>query len=133
MNIQHICFTPHGDERGQLIALEEGNEIPFSIKRIYYIYNTTEGVRRGFHAHKTLKQVLFCIGGSCKLHLDDGTEQMEIELSSPDNGILLEGIIWREMYDFSDGAILVVLASEIYNEDDYIRSYDDFRKYINKE
>lgn len=130
MKVEYINLKIHGDSRGQLIALEQGREIPFPIKRMYYIYDTSVGVRRGFHAHKTLKQVLVCVNGSCKLHLDDGDEQLEICLASPDKGVLITGAIWREMYDFSDGAVLVVLASEIYDEKDYIRNYDEFIKYL---
>lgn len=130
MKIEYINFKIHGDSRGQLIALEQGKEIPFPIKRMYYIYDTSVGVRRGFHAHKTLKQVLVCVNGSCKLHLDDGSEQLEICLDSPDKGVLITDAIWREMYDFSEGAVLVVLASEVYDEKDYIRNYDEFIKYL---
>lgn len=130
MRIKCITFNSHGDDRGQLIALEQEKEIPFEIKRIYYIYGTTEGVRRGFHAHKELKQVLVCVSGSCKLHFDDGTETKEILMDSPQKGVLVTGVIWREMYDFSEDAVLVVLASELYNEKDYIRDYNAFIEYI---
>ena len=122
-------FLPHGDERGQLIALEGNREIPFDIKRVYYIYDTKKGVRRGFHAHKNLKQILICIKGSCKIHIDDGTETKEILLNCPEKGLYLSNYIWREMYDFSHDAVLLVLASEYYDESDYIRSYEDFLRY----
>lgn len=134
MKKEYIRFTRHGDERGQLIALEEGKEVPFPIKRIYYIFDTSKGVRRGFHAHKELKQVLFCVNGSCKLHLDNGRETEEIVLDSPDKGlVLMDSLIWREMYDFSEGAVLMVLASELYDEKDYIRNYDKFLKCVEED
>ncbi len=119
-------FPPHGDERGQLIALESGNEIPFEIKRVYYIYDTLPGVRRGFHAHRNLKQILICVHGSCMIHLDDGQQTEEVLLDDPRKGLYISNDMWREMYDFSDGAVLLVLASEYYDEADYIRNYDKF-------
>lgn len=123
-------FQPHGDDRGQLIALEEFNDIPFKIKRVYYMYDTGEGVRRGFHAHKSLEQILVCVHGSCKVHLDNGKETKEILLEKPYEGLYIPNNMWREMYDFSPDAVLMVFASEVYNEEDYIRSYDEFVKSI---
>ena len=125
-----IQFQQHGDERGQLVALENGKEIPFETKRVYYMYDTLPGVRRGFHAHKTLKQILICTSGSCKIHLDNGSETAEVTLNKPYEGLLIESNIWREMYDFSPDAVLMVLASQMYDESDYIRNYDDFLKYV---
>ncbi len=133
MKIKKYKFQKHGDERGMLVALEEFKEIPFHVKRIYYIYDTLPGVRRGFHAHKKLKQILICVKGSCKLHLDDGHETKEVVLNKQYEGILLENNIWREMYDFSPDAVLMVLASEMYDEKDYIRDYNDFLKFVASE
>lgn len=133
MNIKEVRFKSHGDSRGQLIALETGPDVPFSIKRIYYIFDTVPGVRRGFHAHKNLKQILFCTSGACKIHFDDGRETCEVTLDSPEKGIIVSGVIWREMYDFKPGTVLMVLASELYDESDYIRNYKDFCTYIQKE
>ena len=130
MKYEIIKFQEHGDERGQLIALENEKEIPFTIKRVYYMYDTLAGVRRGFHAHKKLKQILICTSGSCKIHLDDGKETKEITLDKPYEGLFIESNLWREMYDFSEDAVLMVLASEVYDESDYIRNYDEFLKYI---
>ncbi len=123
-----INFTAHGDSRGQLVAIEQLRDIPFEIKRIYYIYDTLPDVRRGFHAHKKLKQVLVCTSGKCKILLDDGREKKTVMLDKPTEGLLVTGCIWREMYDFSPGAVLMVLASEYYDEADYIRDYDTFLK-----
>lgn len=132
MEYKIIKFQQHGDARGQLVALENEKEIPFNIKRVYYMYDTLEDVRRGFHAHKKLQQILICTSGSCKIHLDNGYETKEIELNKPFEGLLIKSNIWREMYDFSKGAVLMVLASELYDESDYIRNYDEFLKYIGR-
>ena len=130
MDYQIIQFQQHGDDRGQLVALENGKEIPFNTKRVYYMYDTGKGVRRGFHAHKTLEQILICTSGSCKIHLDDGKETIEITLNKPYEGLLIKNNLWREMYDFSPDAVLMVLASEMYDESDYIRNYDEFLKFV---
>lgn len=130
MEIKMVSLKKHGDERGLLVAAEGGTEIPFEIKRVYYITNVFGDKRRGFHAHKTLRQVMFCISGSCKVMLDDGKEKTDILLDSPSEGLIIDSVMWHEMYDFSPGAVLLVLASGHYNEDDYIRDYNDFIKYI---
>ena len=130
MEIIKYSFQEHGDERGQLIALEESKEIPFSIKRVYYMYDTKEGVRRGFHSHRTLQQILICIHGSCKILLDDGREMRSILLNKPYEGIYIGPDIWREMYDFSPDAVLLVLASQLYDESDYIRDYQQFTESV---
>ncbi|WP_163575905.1 sugar 3,4-ketoisomerase [Halomonas faecis] len=128
--IQWIDFQSLGDKRGQLVAIDIGKEreVPFDIKRIYYIYHTAEDVSRGFHAHKKLKQVAICISGSCRMVLDDGCTRESIVMNSPAKGLLIESMIWREMRDFSDDCVLLVLASERYDESDYIRNYADFIK-----
>ena len=123
-----LDFKTLGDDRGSLIALEENYNTPFAIKRVYYIFETKSGVRRGYHAHKYLKQLAICISGSCSFLLDDGTTKKDILLDSPNKGLLIEGLVWREMYDFSEDCILLVIASEHFNEDDYIRDYDTFLK-----
>lgn len=126
MKINFIPLQKHGDDCGSLVALEEENNIPFSIKRVYYIFDTKEGVRRGFHAHKKLKQVAIAVKGSCRFLLDDGTERIEVVLDNPAQGLLIESCIWREMYDFSSDCVLMVLADSHYDENDYIRDYDAF-------
>jgi len=131
-NTKLIDFKILGDNRGSLIALEENKQIPFDIKRVYYIYGTKTDVRRGFHAHKALSQVAICVKGSCKFLLDDGKQKKHIELNSPDVGLYLTGLIWREMYEFSDDCVLMVLADAHYDENDYIRDYDDFLKEVNE-
>ena len=126
MQILKYVFQQHGDERGQLVALEEFKDIPFEIKRVYYMYDTGEGIHRGFHAHKSLKQILICIHGSCKVLLDNGEEKKIVSLEKPYEGLYIAHNMWREMYDFSPDAVLMVLASEYYDESDYIRDYDEF-------
>lgn len=134
MQVIKYAFQQHGDDRGMLVALEEYNDIPFSIKRVYYMYNTKHNIHRGFHAHKNLEQILICIHGSCKILLDNGKgEKKVVSLEKPYEGLFIPHEIWREMYDFSSDAVLLVLASEPYQEEDYIRNYDEFLKYVSKE
>lgn len=131
MQIVKYAFQQHGDNRGMLVALEEYNDIPFEIKRVYYMYDTKEGVHRGFHAHRDLEQIMICIHGSCKIKLDNGREKKIVSLERPYEGLYVPGNIWREMYDFSSDAVLMVLASKIYDESDYIRDYDEFLRAVN--
>lgn len=133
MKIEKYVFQPHGDDRGQLVALEEFKDIPFDIKRVYYMYDTVDGVVRGKHAHKNLQQILICIHGSCKILLDDGTEKEIVPLDKPNEGLYVSNAMWREMFDFSSDAVLMVLASEFYDESDYIRNYEDFLAYVKEE
>lgn len=126
-------FLAHGDSRGQLVAIEQKKDIPFEIKRVYFIYDTINGVRRGFHAHKKLEQLLICTSGSCKVLLDNGDNKEIAVLDKPTKGLLVSGCIWREMFDFSPDAVLMVLASDYYDETDYIRDYEEFLKWIGKE
>ncbi len=125
-----IEFKTMGDCRGSLIALEDNSNVPFKIKRVYYIFNTKEGVKRGFHAHRDLKQIIIPVSGSCKILLDSGDSKEELILDNPTKGLFLDSLIWREMYEFSKDCVLVVLASEYYNESDYIRDYSRFLKEI---
>lgn len=126
-------FKTLGDDRGSLIALEENYNTPFAIKRVYYIFDTKKGVRRGYHAHIDLKQMAICVKGRCTFALDDGHTREEIILDSPNHGLLIEGLIWREIFDFSSDCILVVLASEHYDESDYIRDYQKFMDLVDNE
>ena len=126
--IKTINFQPLGDERGSLVALESNKNVPFDIKRVYYIFDTKEGVSRGFHAHRNLKQVVVCVTGSCRFVLDNGKSREEIILDSAATGLVIEDLTWREMHDFSQDCVLLVLASEYYDEADYIRDYQKFLK-----
>lgn len=115
-----------GDNRGNLVALEQNKDIPFDIKRVYYIFDMKEGVERGFHAHKNLEQICIVVKGSCTFVVDDGQKREEIILDNPNQGLYIENLIWREMKNFSHDCVIVVLASEHYDESDYIRNYDEF-------
>lgn len=126
--IKWVDFKSLGDERGSLVALEIGQEkeLPFPIKRVYYIYRTADGVSRGYHAHRDLKQVAICVAGRCRMVLDNGIAREETWMDCPTKGLLIESMVWREMHDFSSDCVLLVLASEHYDENDYIRDYKVF-------
>lgn len=128
--IKLISLPSHGDERGSLISLESLASVPFEIKRVYYLFGTKRDVIRGFHAHKNLKQLAICVSGSCRFELDNGITRESVLLNSPDQGLLVEDMTWREMHDFSEDCVLLVLASELYDESDYIRDYNEFRKKV---
>ena len=130
MQVVKYAFQQHGDERGMLIALEENKDIPFAIKRVYYMYDTKKDIHRGFHAHKNLEQILVCVSGSCKVRLDNGYESKVVTLETPYEGLYISKSMWREMFDFSEDAVLMVLASELYDEADYIRNYDEFLEFV---
>ena len=125
--IKLIEFKNLGDERGNLVSFEANKNIPFEIKRVYCIYATKQNVVRGLHAHKTLKQVAIALKGSCKFVLDDGLKREEILLDIPTHGLLIDSCTWREMHDFSEDCVLMVLASQLYDESDYIRDYKEFQ------
>lgn len=129
-NCYIINLESHGDNRGSLIALEKEHNVPFDIKRVYYIYDTKRGVPRGFHAHKELEQLLICVSGSCKIKIDNGKEQEIYELNSPEIALYVGKMLWREMFDFSQGCVLMVIASEYYNNEEYIRDYNDFLRLL---
>lgn len=122
-----------GDARGSLISLEAQKNIPFEIKRVYYIFGTQLGVSRGFHAHKALHQVAICVSGSCRFILDDGHTSEDIVLDSPEKSIYIGPMVWHEMHDLSIDCVILVLASDYYNESDYIRSYESFKEIITRD
>ena len=118
---------------GELSFFEAGRDIDFAIKRIYYIYGVPEGICRGFHAHKELKQLLFCPYGEIRLILDDGSVREEITLNDPSVGVVIDKPTWREMLWLKEGSALCVAASELYKEEDYIRDYGKFLNYVGQE
>lgn len=124
-------FKKIGDDLGSLIAIEGNKSIPFEIKRVYYIFNTGSDVIRGKHAHKNLEQVLICVSGSCTVTCNDGTTKASFELNNPSKGLHIKDLIWREMFNFSPDCVLLCLASNIYDESDYIRNYNEFLEYAN--
>ncbi|AYV57240.1 WxcM-like domain-containing protein [Leptospira kmetyi] len=117
----------HDDRDGNLIIMEALRDIPFEIKRVYYINNLENSVSvRGLHAHREIEQVIFCINGSFTLKLDDGDSKQEIVMNQDNCGVLLGKMLWHSMENFSSGCVLLVAASDYYREDDYIRDYKDF-------
>jgi len=134
-NSGFIELTKIVDERdGHLCVAESNRNIPFEIKRVYYI-NHLENFKsiRGHHAHKALQQVIFCINGSFKLELDDGTNRQTIDMWQDNIGIILGPRLWHTMHSFSCGSVLLVLASDYYCESDYIRNYDEFMETVSHE
>lgn len=121
----------HFDERGSLYFAEYPAELPFVVKRVYYICNVkSSDIVRGLHAHKKLEQVLICLGGQCEIVVDNGKDREVITLDSPDTMLIIKPCIWREIRNMSKNATLMVLASAEYNEEDYIRNYDEFLSFI---
>ena len=123
--IKWVEFPPLGDDRGSLVALEANVTIPFDIKRVYCMYGM-DSKSRGFHAHIALQQVMVCLSGECNVLFDNGLEKKNINMKPENKGLFIDKMIWHEMHDFSKDCVLMVLASEWYYEDDYIRDYDDF-------
>ena len=130
---KNIKFKVNNDKWGKLIPIEGNDTVPFDIKRVYYIYEVNQEKRRGFHAHKTLEQVLICVHGSVKILLKTPKEEKIVKLDNPNKGLYIGNDIWREMYDWEDEAVLLVLASDHYDEKDYIRNYEEYEKYYNSE
>ncbi len=135
MNVRWMEFRDivdiRNDERpmGHLTPIEGMRDLPFEIKRIYYITRVPENTIRGFHAHKNLEQVLLCLNGSVKINVSDPFEKETFILDNPSKGLYIGAGIWREMFDFSPGSVLLVVASDLYSEDDYIRDYRTYTEY----
>lgn len=121
----------HSDRKGNLSVVENGISVPFDVKRTYYLYDVPGGESRGGHAHKNLHQLIVAVSGSFSVTLDDGSIKRTYTLNRPYQGLLVVPGIWRTLDDFSSGAVCMVLASEGYTEDDYIRSYKEFRTFKN--
>lgn len=130
--VQWISFPALGDDRGSLVALEGEKTVPFAIQRVYYLFGTKLDVSRGFHAHKKLQQVAVCVTGRCRMVLDDGQKREAVWLDSSTKGVALPTMVWHEMHDFSPDCVLLVLASEHYDEADYVRNYEDFLRLSKK-
>lgn len=119
----------HSDQKGNLTVVENDKTVPFPVKRVYYLYDVPGGESRGAHAHKNLKQLIVAASGSFSVTLDDGKVKRTFMLNRPYQGLLVAPGIWRDLYDFSSGAICLVLASEPYDAKDYIRDYDEYLRY----
>lgn len=130
MNYKLLELQTIGDERGKLVSLESHKNLPFDIKRVYYMFDTSPDEPRGFHAHKELEQLVIAIDGACEFVLDDGKNKESVWLNRPDFGLYIGKNMWREMRNFSYGCKLMILASDYYDEREYIRDYTTFLEII---
>ena len=130
--VQMLEFSQKGDERGHLVIVEGMKDIPFDIKRIFYIYGSDSKVIRGQHANRKSEFVLINVAGTSKVRVKDGKgNEAVFALNRPHTGIYLPKMVWKEMYDFSEDSVLLCLASENYDAEEYIRDYKEFQKMIN--
>lgn len=123
-----LNFGDLGDERGKLVVVEGNMDIPFEIKRVFYIYGSDNEVVRGQHANRESEFVLINVGGTSKVRIDNGHSEAVIELNKPMMGLYIPTMVWKDMYDFSEDSILLVLASTHYDGNEYIRNYEDYKK-----
>lgn len=128
--LSHIIEIPQILDEGYLCFMEGKNHIPFPIKRVYYIFDVFKNAVRGRHTHKATKQVIFCIRGSITIILDNGHDKEAITLSKPNQGLFLDKMMWHEMVAFKKGTVLLVVASELFKEEDYIRDYQTYLKEV---
>lgn len=126
--VRRIDFPIVHEPRGNLSFIEGGRHVPFDIKRVYYLYDVPGGAVRGGHAHRTINQVIIALSGSFDVVLDDGRTREKVSLNRSYFGLLLPNMIWRELENFSSGAVCMVLASDFYDEGEYIRDYEEFRR-----
>ena len=135
-NCKIVNFNEITDHRGKMIPIEYPKQLEFPLKRIYYIFDVKDGVRRGYHSHNDLEQILIAVHGKVKVLIKTPYEAEIVELDSPNKGLYIGPMIWREMFDFENEAVLVVLASHEYDENDYIRDWNDYlekaKKYFNE-
>lgn len=127
----NLIKIPQIEDEGYLFFAQYPESIPFKIKRIYFITKPKSGSVRGKHSHRELKQILFCLQGSVKMILDDGYQKESLILDDPSEGVILKPLIWHEMHELDKKTILLVLASDVYKAEDYVRNYDDFLKIVN--
>lgn len=122
----------HSDRKGNLTVVENGETMPFDVKRVYYLYDIPGGEGRGAHAHRELEQLIVAASGSFTVTLDDGKNKLSFFLNRPYQGLYVKPGLWRDLVDFSSGAVAMVLASDVYRVDDYIRDYNEFIKFKNQ-
>jgi dTDP-4-dehydrorhamnose 3,5-epimerase-like enzyme len=130
MDVRVIDLKVLGKSQAPLVALESNRNVPFEVKRVYYLFGTAPGVSRGFHAHKKVQQLIICVRGACRVLLQDGKEEMEVFLNKPNKALYISAMIWREIHDLSQDCVLVVLADQYYDEDDYIRDHGRFLEMV---
>lgn len=133
MKAYKVNFQQKGDVNGHLVVAESGKEIPFEVKRIFYIYDTKKDVVRGKHANLNSEFVIINISGSSKIMVSDGVDKEIFCLDKPHEAVYIPKMLWKEMYDFSENSILLVLSNELYDPDEYLRDYDDYCKIIKGE
>ena len=121
----------HSDRKGNLSVVQNGVTVPFDVKRVYYLYDVPGGESRGAHAHRDLYQLIVAVSGSFRVTLDDGNVRRSFYLNRPYQGLFVKPGLWRDLDEFSSGAVCMVLASDVYSEEDYIRDYDEFLKFRN--
>lgn len=131
MNIEIIQIPKREDYRGNLAIIEK-DTVPFEINRVYYLFDVPSSSQRGGHAHKNLKQLLIAVSGSFDVVLKTPNETKKVTLNKPDKGLLINENIWRELENFSSGSVCLVLASEVFSEEEYIRDFDEFLDYNSK-
>ncbi len=131
MKYREIFFNELGDERGYLVVAESNKDVPFDIKRIFYMFGSARDVVRGQHANRKSEFVLINVKGTSKVLIDDGKEKNIVILDKPHKGVYLNKMIWKDMYDFSDDSILLVLSSEYYDSKEYIRDYQEYLREVN--
>jgi len=130
MATDFLGFQEKGDLRGQMVIIESNKDVPFDIKRIFYIYGSDSEIIRGQHANRRTEFVLVNVAGTSKVKVDDGARQTIYILDRPNIGVYIPKMVWKEMYDFSPDSVLLVLASELYDPEEYIRDYEQFRKEV---
>lgn len=130
-NVTQINLPKISDPRGNLTFIEDGNHIPFQIERVYYLFDVPSGAERGGHAHKELQQLIIAMSGSFDVILNDGTKKVTFQLNRPYTGLYVPTMLWRELKNFSSGAVCMVLASNKYDESDYYRDYDEYLSALN--
>ena len=132
MKYKLIDLGVKGDENGHLVACEYTHNCPFNVKRVFWIFDAKPGTVRGSHANRNSEFMLVAVNGSCKVKVDDGEKQEIVSLNNPYTGLYLNKMTWKEMYDFSYNAVLMVLANTLYDKDEYIKDYDEFLKEVKK-